>query len=76
MSLCNHLLLTPTWWLLPPDVQYNLDGESRLRGIMGCFSALGTVAFAYGGHNVVLEIQVIIKTILLLHVQQNLRRAS
>lgn len=40
------------------DVQYNLDGVSHLRGVMGCFSALGTVAFAYGGHNVVLEIQV------------------
>lgn len=39
-------------------VEYNLDHESHLRGIMGCFSALGTVAFAYGGHNVVLEIQV------------------
>ena len=25
---------------------------------MGCFNALGTIAFAYGGHNVVLEIQV------------------
>jgi hypothetical protein len=24
----------------------------------GVFNALGTVAFAYGGHNVVLEIQV------------------
>ena len=40
------------------DVQYNLDGVSRLEGIMGCFNALGTIAFAYGGHNVVLEIQV------------------
>lgn len=40
-----------------PDVQYNLNHESHLRGVMGCFSALGTVAFAYGGHNVVLEIQ-------------------
>ena len=39
------------------DVQYNLDGVTRLQGIMGCFNALGTVAFAYGGHNVVLEIQ-------------------
>ena len=41
------------------DVQYNLDGLGRLEGIMGCFNALGTVAFAYGGHNVVLEIQAI-----------------
>ena len=44
--------------MLYTDVEYNLEGESHLRGIMGCFSALGTVAFAYGGHNVVLEIQV------------------
>lgn len=43
---------------LTADVQYNLDGVSRLEGIMGCFNALGTIAFAYGGHNVVLEIQV------------------
>lgn len=41
----------------PAGVKYNLDGVSRLEGIMGCFNALGTVAFAYGGHNVVLEIQ-------------------
>ena len=39
-------------------MKYNLDGVSRLEGIMGCFNALGTIAFAYGGHNVVLEIQV------------------
>ena len=39
------------------DVRYNLDGVTKLQGIMGCFNALGTVAFAYGGHNVVLEIQ-------------------
>ncbi|KAL3147305.1 hypothetical protein ABBQ32_002791 [Trebouxia sp. C0010 RCD-2024] len=39
------------------DVRYDLDGVTRFEGIMGCFNALGTVAFAYGGHNVVLEIQ-------------------
>lgn len=27
-------------------------------GMFGVFNALGTVAFAYGGHNVILEIQV------------------
>lgn len=27
-------------------------------GMFGAFNALGTVAFAYGGHNVILEIQV------------------
>ena len=43
--------------LASAEVKYNLDGVSRLEGVMGCFNALGTVAFAYGGHNVVLEIQ-------------------
>ena len=42
------------------DALYNLDGQgySRNDGIFGVFNALGTVAFAYGGHNVILEIQV------------------
>lgn len=40
-----------------PDVQYNLDGRSRGNSIMNIFNSLGVVAFAYGGHNVVLEIQ-------------------
>ena len=41
-----------------PDVQYNLDGYTLPNGLFGVWNALGTVAFAYGGHNVVLEIQV------------------
>ena len=41
-----------------PDVQYNLDGFTLANGLFGVWNALGTVAFAYGGHNVVLEIQV------------------
>ena len=41
-----------------PDVQYNLDGFTQANGLFGVWNALGTVAFAYGGHNVVLEIQV------------------
>lgn len=41
-----------------PDVQYNLDGFTLANGLFGIWNALGTVAFAYGGHNVVLEIQV------------------
>ena len=40
------------------DAVYNLDGYSKAQGIFGVFNALGTVAFAYGGHNVILEIQV------------------
>ena len=38
-------------------VDYTLNRASAFDGIFGCFNALGTVAFAYGGHNVVLEIQ-------------------
>ena len=41
-----------------PDVHYNLDGYTLANGLFGVWNALGTVAFAYGGHNVVLEIQV------------------
>lgn len=41
-----------------PDAEYNLDGFSKADGVFGVFNALGTIAFAYGGHNVVLEIQV------------------
>ena len=38
--------------------EYNLNGKTLADGIFGVFNALGTVAFAYGGHNVILEIQV------------------
>ena len=41
-----------------PDVQYNLNGYTLANGLFGVWNALGTVLFAYGGHNVVLEIQV------------------
>lgn len=41
-----------------PGTEYNLNGYSKAQGIFGIFNALGTVAFAYGGHNVILEIQV------------------
>ena len=40
------------------DAEYNLDGFSKAKGMFGFFNALGTVAFAYGCHNVILEIQV------------------
>ncbi|KAK9806840.1 hypothetical protein WJX72_004583 [[Myrmecia] bisecta] len=39
------------------NIAYNLDGKSTAAGVFGVMNALGTVAFAYGGHNVVLEIQ-------------------
>ena len=41
-----------------PGAEYNLDGFTKAEGIFGIFNALGTIAVAYGGHNVVLEIQV------------------
>ena len=40
-----------------PNVEYNLDGYTRAKGLFGIFNSLGTIAFAYGGHNVVMEIQ-------------------
>eukprot|EP00891_Asterochloris_glomerata_P003664 jgi/Astpho2/3664/Aster-07865 len=39
------------------NVQYNLDGFTKPNGVFGVLNSLGTVAFAYGGHNVVMEIQ-------------------
>ncbi len=41
-----------------PGAEYNLNGFTKAEGVFGIFNALGTIAFAYGGHNVVLEIQV------------------
>ncbi|KAK9673612.1 hypothetical protein RND81_12G178700 [Saponaria officinalis] len=40
-----------------PDVSYALKGHSSAAKVLDFFNALGTVAFAYAGHNVVLEIQ-------------------
>eukprot|EP00243_Klebsormidium_subtile_P008750 TRINITY_DN4211_c0_g1_i1.p1 TRINITY_DN4211_c0_g1~~TRINITY_DN4211_c0_g1_i1.p1 ORF type:complete len:482 (+),score=113.59 TRINITY_DN4211_c0_g1_i1:374-1819(+) len=40
-----------------PGVQYNLKGHTTADIVFNVFNALGTVCFAYGGHNVVLEIQ-------------------
>ena len=48
-----------------PDVQYNLNGYSLANGLFGVWNSLGTVLFAYGGHNVVLEIQVRLPGLLL-----------
>ncbi|XP_078181677.1 lysine histidine transporter 1-like [Carex rostrata] len=39
------------------DVEYGYKSSSAGGTVMGFFNALGTVAFAYAGHNVVLEIQ-------------------
>ncbi|KAH9615281.1 hypothetical protein KSS87_014462, partial [Heliosperma pusillum] len=40
-----------------PEVSYALIGQSNAAKVLDFFNALGTVAFAYAGHNVVLEIQ-------------------
>ncbi|KAH6835091.1 lysine histidine transporter 1, partial [Perilla frutescens var. hirtella] len=39
------------------DVQYGYNSKSTADATFKFFNALGSVAFAYGGHNVVLEIQ-------------------
>ncbi|XP_028772414.1 lysine histidine transporter 1 [Neltuma alba] len=39
------------------NVDYNYKGSSTAGNVFNFFSALGDVAFAYAGHNVVLEIQ-------------------
>ncbi|XP_020554352.1 lysine histidine transporter 1-like isoform X1 [Sesamum indicum] len=40
-----------------PDVQYGYKSKSTAGTIFNFFSGLGSVVFAYGGHNVVMEIQ-------------------
>ncbi|XP_075494305.1 lysine histidine transporter 1-like [Primulina tabacum] len=40
-----------------PDVQYGYKAKSTAGTVLNFFAALGDVAFAYAGHNVVLEIQ-------------------
>ncbi|XP_050231501.1 lysine histidine transporter 1-like [Mercurialis annua] len=40
-----------------PDVEYGYKSKSAVGTMFNFFSALGDVAFAYAGHNVVLEIQ-------------------
>ena len=40
-----------------PDVQYGYKAKTTAGTIFNFFNALGSVAFAYAGHNVVLEIQ-------------------
>ncbi|KAL8494358.1 hypothetical protein ACS0TY_025247 [Phlomoides rotata] len=40
-----------------PDVQYGYRSHTAAGTVFVFFSALGTIVFAYGGHNVVMEIQ-------------------
>ncbi|XP_020571952.1 lysine histidine transporter 2-like [Phalaenopsis equestris] len=42
---------------LQPEVDYSLTGKNTTENVFNFFTALGDVAFAYAGHNVVLEIQ-------------------
>ena len=39
-----------------PGVEYNLDGFTKAAGIFGVFNSLGTIAFAYGGQCVPLQL--------------------
>ncbi|KAL8193561.1 hypothetical protein R6Q57_026696 [Mikania cordata] len=39
------------------DVEYGYKAQTTIGAIFSFFNALGTIAFAYAGHNVVLEIQ-------------------
>jgi len=45
-----------------PDVSYDYRDTTVSNNVFGVFNALGQVAFAYAGHNVVLEIQATIPT--------------
>ncbi|KAJ0816621.1 putative amino acid transporter, transmembrane domain-containing protein [Helianthus annuus] len=48
----------PPWIrVVQPDVEYGYKAKSTVGTVFNFFSALGDVAFAYAGHNVVLEIQ-------------------
>ncbi|KAH6800942.1 lysine histidine transporter 1 [Perilla frutescens var. hirtella] len=40
-----------------PNVQYGYRSMTRADTVFNFFGALGSVAFAYGGHNIVMEIQ-------------------
>ncbi|KAL0395759.1 UNVERIFIED_CONTAM: Lysine histidine transporter 1 [Sesamum calycinum] len=40
-----------------PDVQYGYKSKTAAGTIFNFFSGLGSIVFAYGGHNVVMEIQ-------------------
>eukprot|EP00882_Tetradesmus_deserticola_P025543 GHRQ01028065.1.p1 GENE.GHRQ01028065.1~~GHRQ01028065.1.p1 ORF type:complete len:132 (+),score=20.35 GHRQ01028065.1:445-840(+) len=40
-----------------PSYELGIPGESRSEFLFGVFNAIATVCFAWGGHNVALEIQ-------------------
>lgn len=42
---------------MQPDVQYGYRSNTTVGRVFNFFSSLGTVAFAFGGHNVAMEIQ-------------------
>ncbi|XP_022740400.1 lysine histidine transporter 1-like [Durio zibethinus] len=45
-----------------PDVQHGYKASTASGTVFGFFTALGDVAFAYAGHNVVLEIQATVRS--------------
>ena len=49
------------------NVQYGYKAKTAAGTVLTFFRALGSVAFAYAGHNVVLEIQIIIIHLQLKH---------
>ncbi len=60
MGFCSYSAIA---WVAPlasgqvADVSYALPDTSRAGLVFGILNALGQIAFAYAGHNVVLEIQ-------------------
>lgn len=62
LTNCFHSYSTIAWVAsankgVQPDVQYSPRASTTTGSVFNFFSALGDVAFAYAGHNVVLEIQ-------------------
>lgn len=60
--LCFYSYGTIVWatvagYGVQPDVQYGYGSNTTAATTFHFFNALGSVAFAYGGHNVVMEIQ-------------------
>ena len=60
MLLCSYSTIARTASVhkgVQPDVQYGNKASTASGTVFNFFTALGDVAFAYAGHNVVLEIQ-------------------
>ncbi|KAJ8768046.1 hypothetical protein K2173_020986 [Erythroxylum novogranatense] len=57
MSLCYSTIVWSVHEGVQPDAQYGYKAKTTAGTIFNSFTALGDVAFAYAGHNVILEIQ-------------------